>query len=268
MNQLLLASILVTCFAVTSTIGQAIDRSKIPSGVRYSRRRPAKKLPYICDLEVGKGIQEGNALGRAYNKKGEDVCMKQCMRMKRRKPSVIGVTVLRDSSKDGCYCLTTKFSIDRSNKAFKTCILRKQGQPRPVIPSLTKPAPAISSTEQCDARTFSKVGCYKFSSRGRYLVNYRYKIKWSKQLHTQYACDFVQACARAAKEAKVPYFATHYWGECWEISLEQGEKDQKDGCYLADGLYQTNCDGTDYNEECLGSTNYYVYKTHVYEMQI
>ena len=96
-------------------------------------------------------------------------------------------------------------------------------------------------------------------------ASYAYvSMQYFRDEHSKFACDFVQACAQAAKDAGVSFFATHFWGECWEVNITEGAAVANgDGCSLADGLYKSKCAGTDLSNECLGTTNYYVYSISV-----
>jgi len=236
-----------------------------PAAVRRRTPSNGKTLPYICDLEVGKGTQvKGDPTWVLTLRRGQ-TCMDACQRVKRRRKNIIGVATWetnRPDTQEGrerrCACLKSDdggFTVDASNKDWKTCMFYQEGEPKPQMTYIEK-------TPVCKGlgTAFFREGCYSFSKRGRYLVNRRYDIQWAKSKHSKFACDFVQECAKAAAKEGVMFFATHFWGECWEVQIADGTAvPSGEGCSLADGLYQNQCVGTDLSHECLGSTNYYVY---------
>merc|ERR1719354_20803 len=263
MNHFLVAAFVI----VTVTL---LPAGAEPDAVRRRGPSSSGSLPYICDLQVGKGTQVKGTPIYVRSAPSTQSCMESCQRIKKRKDrrkqeKIIGVSLwaqnvpdTRDARENKCWCLIAGnggFTVDKSEKDWKTCMLYQKGKPKPALP-YANTAPVCIGL----GSAFVRKGCFSFANRGRYLVNRRYQIKWSKDEHSKFACDFVQACAQAAKDAGVMFFATHFWGECWEVNITEGAAVANgDGCSLADGLYKSKCAGTDLSNECLGTTNYYVY---------
>jgi len=259
MNHFLVAALVVVALASADAV-----RSRGPP-------RGGRTLEHICDMDVGYGAQgDGSTPTYIHSEAGDkDACYKSCQRVMKRwgrqGKTVIGVTIFvgpearRPLEDRSCACLIKEkggMTIDPKNTDWRTCMLYKKGDPKPKIPVAGPPVCEGLGTK------FSRKGCFAFAKRGKYLVNRRYEIEWSKAKHSGFACSFVQACAKAALAEGVPHFATHYWGECWEVQMSEGTAvPSGEGCSLADGNYQTLCKGTDLTHECLGSTNYYVYST-------
>lgn len=112
-------------------------------------------------------------------------------------------------------------------------------------------------------KSWEKVGCVNTLSRGKLLVYWRLDIEWQSTRVSSFAQSFICACAKAAKEANVTYFGTHFWGECFALEKDQTVVSSDGNCILADGSYQKKCNGVSekgQNTECLGGVQYYMYK--------
>merc|ERR1712188_131176 len=110
-------------------------------------------------------------------------------------------------------------------------------------------------------------GCYKAMkyrtipptpNRGKLLLTYRYDIEWENRRNSPFAHSFVCACAMAARANRVKTFATHFWGECYEMK-EWELKEKAIGCELADGLYSEECTDGFTRSECIGTTDFAAY---------
>jgi len=200
-----------------------------------------------CEWETGKGkgLKQYKVKGLA----GPD-CINECIKAKKQFPRINAVTELQDTTKKGCWCIHALDKIDDTKYNFHTCKLLPKKAPTDLSYSNYK-------NKECTDYFFFQQGCYKAYTKGRLLVFYRWDIEWNAYRLPMFAHSLVCACADAAKAAGVTMFATHFWGECWEIRpADMGPK--SDGCVLADGLYRNKCNMV--NGECLGSTDFAVYK--------
>lgn len=232
---------------------------------------PKKGIDLECRFKKGKGVATG-APFKIKSAKDRQTCRSKCFTAKEMKSGerINGVTF---SAKYGCQCEYGMRRIDTGKRGFLACHIRedKEGMMNnvPVDPAVAElqlgstPPPVDLTYEyyknlKCDV-TWTKIGCYSAKGRGRYLLNYRWDIEWAPDRIGEFTKAFVCACAEAARINKVQYFATHYWGECWELDEENLIEAVDEGCYLADGKYTDQCVGINYDQECLGAHNYYVY---------
>ena len=102
-----------------------------PAGVRRRTPSKGKELPYICDLEVGKGTQVKGHPRWVHLRKGV-TCNEQCQRVKKRLKNIIGIATWEKNRPDTheaktyyCACLVSDnggFIVDASNEDWKTCM--------------------------------------------------------------------------------------------------------------------------------------------------
>lgn len=221
---------------------------------------------YTCFVKKGKGSSV-KAGYRRPNGKTFALCKEKCLKLKK-KPGYKKIDGVQFSKK-GCYCIKEMRRIDRAAKysGYLSCHLKKT--PTNVINGVNKPVqngnePLVDLSYQyfkdmrCDT-TWTKIGCYNVSSRSRQLLNYRYDIEWETKRHPAFAHSLLCACAEAARIAKVQYFATHFWGECWELDQEDLVAKSDYGCIMADGKHENRCIGLSEPGQCLGTTSYFVY---------
>lgn len=223
---------------------------------------------YACKFKRGKGVSVKKGFKRP-NAKSHIGCRDKCLKLKQ---TIIGKKVdgLYFSLSGGCYCLKEMRRIDESAKfsnKYMSCHIKEN--PSNVLNGVNKPPPpgsgpvidltyAYFKDMHCDT-TWTKIGCYNVRARGRLLLNYRYDIEWEMDRHPAFAHSLLCACAEAARINHVQYFATHFWGECWELDQEDLVQQSDKGCLLADGKHENQCRSIADPGLCLGTTSYYVY---------
>merc|ERR1712154_337915 len=220
------------------------------------RRSVRGKKNFKCTWISGKGTGQEQELFNKPLLSGQR-CVNMCYRMSKTKKgkNINAVTEYKDTKKKGCWCVHKIHDISPNLDEFKTCYFKLPKSaavhPEPVLSALP-PGGKCSSGKKPVLK-----GCYDVYARGKYIHTKRLTIDWSKQGHPKYAWNFVCACADAAKKAGIKMFATHFWGECWELKEKDLARKSEDGCRLADGLYMTNtCDDSN---ACLGVVGYAVY---------
>ena len=125
-----------------------------------------------------------------------------------------------------------------------------------------------SQTAKC-AKTYKKRGCLSQygASGGRLMVYWRNDIRWKHKDFPDFTTALVCACAQAAKDANVKYFGIKYWGECWQLPinevshhLEPGKCVRADGSSNKDGTYKKGCP-VDADYECnADGSHFYKYE--------
>lgn len=248
MNSIVAAALLLVC-VVSVTSGASVD----------------------CKFKNGKGISTKAGIRRPAAKRPIE-CRDKCIQLMNTKAGK-KVNGMYYDRKGGCYCLTEMRRIDEAKKfdKFTSCHLNKN-EPNVLnnVPGSnggTKPTggEAVDLTYDyfrnmvCD-EVWTKIGCYdvKEENRGRYLLNYRWDIEWEPTRFAKFAHSFACACAEAARINHVQFFATHYWGECWELEQEDLVT-PSEGCILADGEYKNKCDSINEDGTCLGTSGFFVY---------
>lgn len=274
MNSLVIAAFLAIS-ACALTNGQGIPKPNTPEYFKWLKskakpgvlvRVPPKPSDMECRVKRGKGISTKKGVKQPAAKtfiECRDICIK--LKKTTRGKKVDGVSF--SLRKRECFCYVEMRRIDEGKqyRRYKACHLKKN-EPN-VLNGVAKPnagGPVIDLTYdyfksmKCD-ETWTKIGCYNVSSRGRYLLNYRWDIEWEPKRHASFAHSFACACAEAARINKVQFFATHFWGECWELDKEDLGERSTNGCVLADGNYQNYCKSINEDGTCLGTTSYFVY---------
>lgn len=243
------------CCAITLTAGEP-DGSDDPD---------SEAVTYECHSKLGKGISARKPLKILKNMKTFRQCKNACTEKKKKHKRIDGVTYSKAS---GCKCIFDMQRIDmgKENRKYRSCHL-KRDEPNEMNGIDNHPvslAQAVDLTYpffkdvHCDT-TWTKVGCFNVTHRDRFLLSYRSNIEWEQARFPAFATSLVCACAEAARLNDVQYFATHFWGECWEIDVEDFAKTGTEGCMLADGLHYNKCGGVNEGGECVGTTAYYIY---------
>merc|ERR1712193_413897 len=77
--------------------------------------------------------------------------------------------------------------------------------------------------KDCPA-TYTSQGCHaekpSFDRKdAKLLVYWRHDIEWARARRGGFGQSLVCACAAAAEKAGMPFFAIHFWGECWGVNM-------------------------------------------------
>lgn len=237
----------------------------------------SSNIAFECRLKQGKGVSVRSPMKVAdigSIDKCRDACIAKKTEMEALKTherhegtKLDGMTY---SSNGGCECQFEMRDIDDSeeNKDLTSChlveietnVMNGKSDKNNKQPEVDLSYNYFKDLS-CD-ETWTKIGCSSVKSkfsRGRLLVDYRYNIEWEKDRFPKFSHSLVCACASAARIIKARYFATHFWGECWELQKDDINEPSTEGCVLADGLYNTTCNGLSQGGECIGTTSYYVY---------
>lgn len=252
-----MAKLIIATFLVLALC--ALVNALTPAGDSLALSGTTKADKFQCTWVTGKGfgLKAVTLKGPPRSMSGQG-CIDDCFRRARKHKHLDAIVQYKDSSKKGCWCVYRVHDVDESFTNLRTCYFRPEKKapapdPKPLPPKLAE------KLVTCKSNGYKPVlsGCYDVSKRRKYLYNERLTIDWKKEGHKDYAENFICACIDAAEKAGIMMFATHFWGECWELREEDLVRKSNDGCVLADGLYKTKtCQA---GSACLGTTGYAVY---------
>lgn len=209
-----------------------------------------------CTFAAGDG--HGGSEVKIGDQVGDD-CLRACVEEKKSDANINVVTVLADG-KPGCWCEQAMKQRKPSTK-YKSCFLGDK-KPAPVDP---KPPSAYLykdwKNKDC-GKTYEAAGCHgenpSFDRKdSELLVYWRHDIEWAKNRLGAFGKSLVCACRDAAKKAGMPFFAIHYWGECWGVSMNDMTKIDGGDCVRAD-FSKKKCRSRGQNI-CLADKHFMIY---------
>jgi len=185
---------------------------------------PPAPLPK-CTFTPGDG-SGGSEVKVGSQAKGKD-CLRLCMEEKKEDDRINGVTYSRAGNNNkGCWCEVQMTGINKSQtkkNKYKTCFINDVVPPTPPAPEPASFNYGSWKNKNCPA-TYTSQGCHaenpSFDRKdAKLLVYWRHDIEWARARRGAFGQSLVCACAAAAEKAGMPFFAIHFWGECWGVNI-------------------------------------------------